>query len=54
MNAKSAFPPIRKSNMYDSCHSLDKYRELCNLSHEASFKAAQSNESYVHMKGCSQ
>lgn len=31
--------------------ALTKYRELRNLSHEASFKAAQSNESYVHMKG---
>ena len=51
MTTKSAFPPIRKSDMYDSCHSLDKYRELRNLSHEASFKAAQSNESYIHMKG---
>ena len=51
MTTKSAFPPIRKSDMYDSCHSLDKYRELRNLSHEASFRAAQSNESYVHMKG---
>ncbi|CAN6218806.1 unnamed protein product [Urochloa humidicola] len=50
MAAKFAFPPIRKSDMYDSCHSLQKYRELRNLSHEASFKAAQSNESYVYMK----
>ncbi|WVZ95232.1 hypothetical protein U9M48_041024 [Paspalum notatum var. saurae] len=50
MTAKSAFPPIRKSSMYDSCQSLLKYRELRNLSHEAAFKASQSNETYEHMK----
>jgi zinc finger SWIM domain-containing protein 3 len=50
MTAKSTFPPIRKSDMYDSCQSLEKYSELQNLSHEASSKAAQSDESYMHLK----
>ena len=36
MRAKAGFPPIRKSSMYDTSQSLEKYRELRNLSHEAS------------------
>ena len=34
---KSAFPPIRKSSTYDYMDSLQKYRELCNIGHTASF-----------------
>jgi len=50
MRAKAGFPPIRKSSMYDTSQSLEKYRELRNLSHEASFKASQSDESFLYMK----
>ncbi|XP_062180823.1 protein FAR1-RELATED SEQUENCE 5-like [Phragmites australis] len=50
MSAKSAFPPIRKSSIYDYSQSLERYRDLRNLSHAASFKASQSDASYVHMK----
>jgi zinc finger SWIM domain-containing protein 3 len=49
-NAKCAFPPIRKSNIYDYSKSLVRYRDLRNLSHAASFRAAQSSESYQRLK----
>jgi zinc finger SWIM domain-containing protein 3 len=48
--AKSAFPPIRKSTMYDYSDCLQKYRELCNISHTASFIASHSHEAYERLK----
>jgi zinc finger SWIM domain-containing protein 3 len=48
--AKSAFPPIRKSSMYDYTGSLQRYRELCNISHTASFVASRSLEAYERLK----
>ena len=50
MSAKSAFPPIRKSEMYDYSASLVRYRELRNLSHVACFRACQSSEEYQRLE----
>jgi hypothetical protein len=50
MGAKSAFPPIRKGSMYDYSHSLERYRELRELSHAACIKSSQTEASYMHMK----
>ncbi|KAJ1256379.1 hypothetical protein BS78_05G166900 [Paspalum vaginatum] len=50
MSAKCAFPPTRKNRMYDYSESLERYRELRNLSHAASFTASQSYESYKRLK----
>ncbi|XP_002450570.2 protein FAR1-RELATED SEQUENCE 5 [Sorghum bicolor] len=50
MGAKSAFPPIRKSTMYDYSDSLQRYRELRNISHTASFVASRSPEAYERLK----
>ncbi|XP_037483621.1 protein FAR1-RELATED SEQUENCE 5-like [Triticum dicoccoides] len=50
MSAKSAFPPIRKSEMYDYSASLVRYRELRNLSHAACFRACQSSEEYQRLE----
>jgi len=51
---KSAFPPIRKSSMYDYTDSLQKYRELCNIGHSASFVASRSTEAYELLRGALQ
>ena len=48
--AKSAFPPIRKSTMYDYSDSLQRYHELRNISHTASFVASRSPEAYERLK----
>ncbi|CAD6252687.1 unnamed protein product [Miscanthus lutarioriparius] len=48
--AKSAFPPIRKSTMYDYSYSLQRYHELRNISHTASFVASRSSEAYERLK----
>ncbi|CAD6333783.1 unnamed protein product [Miscanthus lutarioriparius] len=48
--AKSAFPPIRKSTMYDYSDSLQRYHELRNISHTASFLASRSPEAYERLK----
>ena len=48
--AKSAFPPIRKSTMYDYSDSLQRYHELRNISHTASFVASCSPEAYERLK----
>jgi len=50
MGAKRAFPPIRKSTMYDYSPTLLRYRELCNLSLAASFAASRSIEGYERIK----
>lgn len=50
MTAKTAFPPMRKSEMYDYCQNHMKYLELRNLSNKASFIAAQRDEVYVYLK----
>ena len=50
MSAKSAFPPTRKSEMYDYSASLMRYRELRNLSHASCFRACQSSEEYQRLK----
>ena len=48
--AKSAFSPIRKSTMYNYSDSLQRYRELRNISHTASFVASRSPEAYERLK----
>jgi zinc finger SWIM domain-containing protein 3 len=50
MGAKNAFPPNRNSTMYDYSDSLQRYRELRNISHAASFAASRSSESYERLK----
>jgi len=50
MGAKSAFPPKRKSTMYDYSESLQRYRELRNISHAAAFATSRSLESYERLK----
>jgi len=50
MGAKSAFPPKRKSTMYDYSESLQRYRELRNISQAAAFAASRSLESYERLK----
>ena len=46
MSVKHAFPPIRKSTMYDYSPTLLRYHELRNLSLAASFAASRSTEGY--------
>ena len=50
MNAKCAYAPTRKNQMYDYSVSLQRYRELRNCSHAASFKACHSHEDYHRLK----
>ena len=50
MGAKRAFPPIRKSTMYDYSPTLLRYRELRNLNLAASFAASRSTEGYERIK----
>ena len=50
MGTKSAFPPKRKSTMYDYFDSLQRYRELRNISHAAAFAASRSLELYERLK----
>jgi zinc finger SWIM domain-containing protein 3 len=50
MNAKCAYTPTRKNQMYDYSASLQRYRELRNCSHAASFKACHSDEDYQRLK----
>ena len=50
MGAKSAFPSKRKSTMYDYSESLQRYRELRNISQAAAFAASRSVESYERLK----
>jgi len=50
MGAKSAFAPIRKSSMYDYSQSLERYRELRDLSQAACLKSSQTDASYMRMK----
>ena len=50
MGVKSAFPLKRKSTMYDYSESLQRYRELRNISHAATFAASRSLESYERLK----
>ena len=51
MGAKSAFPPIRKSTMYEYSATLLRYRDLCNISRAASFSASRSTEAYELLRG---
>jgi zinc finger SWIM domain-containing protein 3 len=44
MSAKCAYPSSRKNEMGDYSISLERYRELQNLSHAACFRACQSDE----------
>ncbi|WVZ94569.1 hypothetical protein U9M48_040448, partial [Paspalum notatum var. saurae] len=48
--AKCAMNPTRKSTTYEYSLILQRYRELRKLSHAASFRAAQSSESYQRLK----
>jgi zinc finger SWIM domain-containing protein 3 len=50
MSAKCAYPSSRKNEMYDYSISLERYRELRNLSHAACFRACQSDEAYERLK----
>ena len=50
MNAKCAYAATRKNQMYDYSVSLQRYRELRNCSHAASFKACHSDEDYHRLK----
>jgi zinc finger SWIM domain-containing protein 3 len=50
MGAKSAFPRIRKSTMYEYSDRLQRYRELRNISHTTSFIASRSPEAYERLK----
>ena len=50
MNAKCAYAPTRKNQMYDYSVSLQRYRELRNCSHAASFQACHSDEDYHRLK----
>jgi len=50
MGAKRAFPPIKKSTMYDYSPTLLRYHELRNLSLAASFAASRSTEGYERIK----
>ena len=50
MGSKHAFPPIRKSTMYDYSPTLLRYRELRNLNLAASFTASRSIEGYERIK----
>ena len=50
MSVKHAFPPIRKSTMYDYSPTILRYRELRNLSLAASFAASRSTEGYERIK----
>jgi len=49
-SAKYGLNTTRKSTLYDYSVNLDRYRELRNLSHAASFRASQSIESYERLK----
>ena len=51
MGATSAFPPIRKSTMYEYSTTLLRYRDLHNISRAASFSASRSTEGYEWLKG---
>ena len=44
MGAKSAFPPIRNSTMYEYSATLLRYRDLRNISCAASFSASPSTK----------
>ena len=50
MGAKRAFPPIRKSTMYDYSSTLLRYHELRNLSLATAFAASRSTEGYERIK----
>ena len=51
MAAKSAFPPIRKSTMYEYSITLLRYCDLRNISRATSFSASRSTEGYERLKG---
>jgi len=50
MGAKRAFPPIKKSTMYDYSPTLLRYRELRKLSLDVSFAASRSTKGYEWIK----
>ena len=50
MGAKRAFPPIKKSTMYDYSPTLLRFRELRNLSLVAAFVASRSPNAYERTK----
>jgi len=50
MGAKRAFPPIKKSTMYDYSPTLLRFRELRNLSLVAAFVASRALETYERTK----
>ena len=54
MGAKSAFPPIRTSTMYEYSATLLRYRDLRNISRAASFSASRSTEAYELLRGALQ
>ena len=49
--AKSAFPPIRKSTMYEYSATLLRYRDLRNINRAASFSTSRSTEGYERVRG---
>ncbi|KAG2608046.1 hypothetical protein PVAP13_4NG289338 [Panicum virgatum] len=54
MGAKSAFPPIRMSTMYEYSATLLRYRDLRNISRAASFSESRSTEAYELLRGALQ
>ena len=54
MGAKSAFPPIRTSTMYEYSATLLRYSDLCNISRATSFSASRSTEAYELLRGALQ
>jgi zinc finger SWIM domain-containing protein 3 len=50
MSAKCAYPLSKKNEMYNYSISLERCRELRNLSHTACFRAYQSDEAYQRLK----
>ena len=51
MGAKNAFPPLRKSTMYEYSITLLRYCGLRNISRATSFSASRSTEGYERLKG---
>ena len=50
MGAKSAYPPNRKSDMYEYSKILMRYHELRKLSNAKTIRACLSDEAYEHLK----
>jgi len=51
MGARNAFPPLRKSTMYEYSTTLLRYRDLRNINRAASFSASRSTKGYERLKG---